>query len=86
MLTRKIVAEQLGHYLNNQIRLSQLVDWAEKSMIDTELEAGYEKVIMQVLGKIGVADVKDFGLLWEDCESITEQLGFVIKVDLEKAA
>ena len=86
MLTRKIVAEQLGHYLNNQIPLSQLVDWAEKSMIDTELEAGYEKVIMQALGKIGVADVKDFGLLWEDCESITEQLGFVIKVDLEKAA
>ena len=86
MLTRKIVAEQLGHYLNNQIPLSQLVDWAEKSMIDTEFEAGYEKVIMQALGKIGVADVKDFGLLWEDCESITEQLGFVIKVDLEKAA
>ena len=86
MLTRKTVAEHLSDYLNNRNSLAQLVDWAETAMIDTEMEEGYEQVIMQALGRIGVADVKNFGLLWEDCESIMEQLGFVIKVDLENAA
>jgi hypothetical protein len=41
---------------------------------------------MQVLGRIAVADVKEFGLLWEDCEDILKQLGFIIKVDVLKAA
>ncbi len=86
MLTRKTVAQHLSDYLNNRISLAQLVDWAETAMIDPELEEGYEQVIMQALGRIGVADVKNFGLLWEDCENIMEQLGFVIKVDVERAA
>ena len=80
------MAQYLIDYLNHRITLTQLVDWAENAMIDPELETGYEKVIMQALGRIGVADVKTFGLLWEDCEGIMEQLGFVIKVDLENAA
>ena len=70
MLTRKTVAQYLIDYLNHRITLTQLVDWAENAMIDPELETGYEKVIMQALGRIGVADVKTFGLLWEDCEGI----------------
>lgn len=86
MITRKTVAQYLSDYLNHRITLMQLVDWAENAMIDSEMEIGQEKVIMEALGRIGVADVKNFGLLWEDCESIVEKLGFIAKVNFEKAA
>lgn len=86
MLTRQIVAQQLGEYLNHKITLAVLVDWAENAIMNGDLEEGNEKLIMQALGRIGAADVKDFGLLWEDCENIMKDLGFLIKVDVLKAA
>lgn len=86
MLTRKIVAQQLRDYLNHHITLAQLVDWAEAAMIDANLEDGYEKVIMQSLGTLGVADVKEFGLRWEECEAVMRPLGFILKVEVERAA
>jgi hypothetical protein len=86
MLSRQIVAQNLSDYLNHRITLNELVDWAENAIMQGNVEEGSEKLIMQVLGRIAVADVKEFGLLWEDCEDILKQLGFIIKVDVLKAA
>jgi len=41
---------------------------------------------MHILGRIAAADVKEFGLLWEDCDNIMRQLGYSVKVDLSKVA
>ena len=81
MLTRQTVMKHLADCLNNKLSLAALGDWAEKA-----IEEKYAKAIMQSLGRIAAADVKEFGLLWEDCENIAGQLGFTIKVDIEKAA
>lgn len=86
MLTRKDIAQYLGDYLNHRITLNVLVDWAENAIMQGDVEEGNEKLIMQALGRIAAADVKEFGLLWEDCEDIMQKLGFVIKVDVLKAA
>ena len=86
MLNRQIVAQHLGDYLKGQTSLAALVGWAEKAIMEGDLEPGSEKLLMQLLGRIAAADVKEFGLLWEDCEDIMQQLGFVIKVDVLKAA
>jgi hypothetical protein len=86
MLTRQNVAQYLGDYLNHRITLNVLVDWAENAIMQGDLEDGSEKLDMQALGRIAAADVKEFGLLWEDCEDIMQKLGFVIKVDVLKAA
>jgi hypothetical protein len=86
MITRQTVVKHLADYLNNRITLAALVDWAENAIMEGGMEDAYAEEIMNALGRIGVADVKNFGLLWEDCEKITEQLGFVLKVDVEKAA
>ncbi len=86
MLTRQTVAQHLGDYLKHSITLAALVDWAENAIMHGDVEEGSEKLIMQALGRIAAADVKEFGLLWEDCESIMRELGFVIKVDVLKAA
>jgi hypothetical protein len=69
MLTRQTVAQYLGDYLNHRINLAVLVGWAENAIVQGELEDGYEKLIMQALERIAAADVKEFGLLWEDCLS-----------------
>ena len=86
MLNRQTVAQHLGDYLKGQIPLAALVDWAENAIMEGDMEPGSEKLLMQLLGRIAAADVKEFGLLWEDCEDIMQQLGFVIKVDVLKAA
>jgi hypothetical protein len=86
VLNRQIVAQHLGDYLKGQTSLSTLVDWAEIAIMEGDLEPGNEKLLMQLLGRIAAADVKEFGLLWEDCEDIMQQLGFIIKVDVLKAA
>ena len=41
--------------------------------------------LMQVLGQIGLADVRAFGLTWEDCEQLLEQLGYAAHVDVVAA-
>lgn len=86
MITRQKTAEQLSRYLNHKISLSQLVDWAETAMLEGDLEPDYAKALMQILGQLGAADVKEFGLLWEDCEKIMNLLGYEIKVNTFIAA
>ena len=86
MITRQNIASKLLDYMNHRISLDALVDWAEMSIMKGDADEEYTKVIMQALGRIGAADVKEFGLLWEDCESIMSSLGFTIKVEADKSA
>ena len=44
-------------------------------------EPGSESEIRTVLGKLGLADVNNFGLLWEDCEQLMGQLGYKMKIE-----
>ncbi|MCX6197990.1 MAG: hypothetical protein NTY88_02045 [Bacteroidetes bacterium] len=86
MITKQIIAQQLLKYLNHQITLAVLVDWAENSIMQGNIEPTEPRALMQILGRIGAADVKEFGLLWEDCDSMMHQLGYDIKVDANLAA
>jgi hypothetical protein len=85
-LTKKDVATMLVNYFQHKISLSELVSWAETMVIDANISEGEEEVIMDVLGKIGLADVKQFGLYWEDCEQILNKLGYKFEINLVKAA
>ena len=55
-------------------------------MMDAEFEKTHSKEIRGVVARIGVADVNNFGLLWEDCETFLKKLGYSVKVDLSKVA
>ncbi|MBW6537849.1 MAG: hypothetical protein K0B11_22770, partial [Mariniphaga sp.] len=41
---------------------------------DTEL-------IRDILAQPGLADVKTFGLYWEDCDNMMKKLGYTLKID-----
>jgi hypothetical protein len=84
-ITRDIVARQLGNFLHGDMDLSELVDWAENVMQDGDFPAGEEGLLADVVGRLGLADVRAFGLTWEDCREIFRSLGVSAKVDLVTA-
>lgn len=75
-ITKRTVTEQISRYLHHEITLTQLVDWAENVMLDGALDEPEAATISAVVARLGLADVRAFGLTWEDCESLLRQLGY----------
>jgi hypothetical protein len=86
MITREAVATQLRDYLQHRITRAALVEWAERAMADEEFDPRDLDTIRDVTARLGVADVREFGLSWEDCESYLSQLGYKAKVDVIRAS
>jgi cobyrinic acid a,c-diamide synthase len=81
-LTKQAVAERIADYLHHRISVAQLVDWAESALMEGELEEKDAEVIAAVLSRLGVADLRAFGLAWEDCEELLRQLGFSARIEI----
>jgi hypothetical protein len=81
-ITRQTVADKLRAYLRHELPLAQLVDWAEQAMSDGEFDEQDFQGIRDAVAKLGLADVKAFGLTWEDCESLLSRLGYSVQVDV----
>jgi hypothetical protein len=71
MITRETVAKKLGDYLQGDLALNELVDWAEKSIAEGEFE---DSELVEIVASLGLADVRAFGLAWEDCIRILEDM------------
>ena len=82
LITKKIVADKIAAYLHHDITLAQLVDWAEHAMMEDEFEDSDLPAIRSAVSRLGVADVRAFGLTWEDCEELLGQLGFSARVSI----
>jgi hypothetical protein len=81
-ITKQTVADQIAAYLHHQITLAQLVDWAERALMDEELaEVDFDALVL-VIARLGVADVRAFGLTWEDCQELLGKLGFTSRVEV----
>ena len=84
-ITRQTVAEKLAAYLHHQTPLAQLVDWAENAVMAGEFPSADARMLTQVVARLGVADVRAFGLTWEDCEQMLRALGYTVPVELVPA-
>jgi hypothetical protein len=82
LITKKIVADKIAAYLHHDITVAQLVDWAERAMMEDEFEENGLSAIRSAISRLGVADVRAFGLTWEDCEDLLSQLGFSARVSI----
>lgn len=82
LITKKMVAEKIAAYLHHDITLAQLVDWAEHAMMEEEFEESGLAAIRSAVSRLGVADVRAFGLTWEDCEELFSLLGFSARVSI----
>jgi len=82
LITRQVVADKLAAYLQHELSLAGLVDWAETAMMDGELDLQHLTAIRDVVARLGVADVRTFGLTWDDCEHLLKQLGYAAHVQI----
>lgn len=83
VITRQILARQLSEYLQHKATIGQLVDWSERAMMDGNFEpAADHDTLRDITGRLGLADVRAFGLTWEDCEAFLSRLGYCAKVDV----
>jgi hypothetical protein len=81
-ITKHAVAQGIGDYLQHRSTLPQLVDWAENALMEGEFDEIDAELIAGVVSRLGVADVRAFGLAWEDCEDLLRQLGYSARVDI----
>jgi hypothetical protein len=84
-VTRQTVAEQIADYLHGRLAPAQLVDWAERAMMDAEFAEADAELLADIVGRLGLADVAEFGLRWEDCENFLTRLGYRARVEVEMA-
>ena len=84
MITAEVLVNRLKQYLDGQVSLEKLVDWAENAMLSDEpLDESQAEVLGGVIAKLGLADVREFGLTWQDVEGILERLGYHARVEIE---
>lgn len=86
MITKNIMAEKLLAYLQHRLSIAALVDWAEKNLMEGCYEDDDSHTIRNILGQLGVADVKTFGLEYQDCEAIMQKLGYTLEVKVLSVA
>jgi hypothetical protein len=79
-ITRQIVADKIADYLHGKLTQAGLVDWAERAMMGTEFDEADIEVLSDIIGRLGLADVAEFGLSWQDCEEFLRRLGYRAKV------
>ena len=80
MITKKNIAEKLLAYLQHRLSSTELVNWAEKNLMEGCYEDDQLHTIRNILGQLGLADVKAFGLEFQDCEAIMQKLGYTLEV------
>ncbi|MBW1696982.1 MAG: hypothetical protein JRH18_18215 [Deltaproteobacteria bacterium] len=81
-ITNKEVAKKLIDYLHHEITLTELVDWAEDVMMDADFEDEHLDTLKDIVGRLGLADVRAFDLSWENCKAYLERLGYRIKIEV----
>ncbi len=82
MITRQLGAERIGAWLRHEITTDDLVDWAESALQDAVFEGDAPHEFAEIVGRLGLADMRAFGLTWEDCEQLLQRLGYKAHVEI----
>ncbi len=64
-ITRQIVADKIADYLHGKVSQAELVDWAERALMDADFDEADTEVLTDIVGRLGLADVAEFGLRWQ---------------------
>lgn len=83
-ITRQIAAMKLIDYLHHDISLKELVNWAESAMMEADFEERDYAILRDIVSRIGLADVRAFGMSWEDCEDFLSRLRYEVNVTVHE--
>ena len=81
IITKQQLAVNLLNYLQHKTSLDDLVAWSEDALMEGDIHDENPEVVRDILAKLGLADVKAFGLFWEDCNEYMQKLGYFLKID-----
>ncbi len=79
-ITRIEVAEKLVDFLHHRLSLADMVNWAEWAMMEADFDERDFQTLRDIVSRLGLADVKAFGLSWKDCEEFLSRLGYRVSV------
>lgn len=85
MIARHDVAEKLNDYLHHRLTLDEIVSWAEAAMMNEDFDPSDFGNIRDIVARIGLANVRAFGLTWEDCKDFLTRLGYKVRLDVSPA-
>lgn len=81
IITKQQLAVNLLNFLQHKTTLNDLVSWAEDALMEGDIQGEDPEVVRDILARLGLADVKAFGLFWDDCNNYMQKLGYVLKID-----
>ncbi|MFN8372384.1 MAG: hypothetical protein U0694_05850 [Anaerolineae bacterium] len=85
-MTRQKILEKINAYLNHQLALAELVNWAETALIEPDFSTDEDAdILMDVLMYLGAADTRGFPLTWEVLSGFMTRLGGSVRVIVEVA-
>lgn len=85
-ISRQDVADQIARFLHHEQSLNALVDWAETALMNGKLDDSNPRELGEIIGRLGVADVRNFGLTWEECERMLNDLGCAVEIRILPAS
>lgn len=81
MMTREMVKQALLAYLNEKWTLAELVDWAEKALVDGGFAPDEDiRLLRDIVAYLAAANSSAFPLTWEHCTQFMRQLGSPVRV------
>jgi hypothetical protein len=83
-VTAEILAEKITDYLLRRISIKELVDWSENMIMEAEYSDEDFESIREIVAHLGVADVRQFGLSWDDCYEFLDRLGYQLDIKVSK--
>ena len=63
-----------------------LVDWAEQAVMEEDYEEENFDVIRDAVARLGLSDVRAFGLTLKDCEQMLSELGYQVKIEITETS
>ncbi len=79
-VTRDKVVARIAAYLQQQLTLQELADWAERQIMQEGKFDSSE--VRDAVVRLGLSDISRRGFTWEDCQSLLSDLGCSVHVDI----
>ena len=55
-------------------------------MMEAHFEEQDFESVRDIVSRIGLADVRAFGMTWEDCEDFLSRLGYLVRIEVSETA
>jgi hypothetical protein len=55
-------------------------------MMEADFEEQDFEILRKIVARVGLVDVRAFGITWEDCEDFLSQLGYRVSIRVSETA